>query len=333
VHGVRAVQITEFGGPEVLTLVETRSPTPPDGWVLIDVTSAGVNFADTHQAENSYLVPQQLPLIPGAEVVGRVRGGDLDGVRVVALLTGGGGYAEQAVAPSTSVFPIGEDIDDTTALALVLQGTTAWHLLRTSTAMRPGESVVVHAGAGGVGSLAVQLARQWGAGRVISTASSADKRDLAGRLGADAAVDVSRATTAAQVEETLLTANEGRQVDIVLEMTGGVVFDGSLRALAPLGRLVCYGMASRTPPTPVDPRRLMATSTTVSGFWLAQVAQRQEALGPAMEELLSLVRAGRLTGVTGGRYPLAEVARAHLDLRGRRTVGKLVLDVGSSTQS
>jgi NADPH2:quinone reductase len=333
VRDVRAVQITEFGGPEVLTSVETESPTPPEGWVLIDVTSAGVNFTDTHQADNSCPTPQRLPLIPGAEVVGRVRGGDLDGTRVVALLTRGGGYAEQAVAPSSAVFPIGKDIADATALALVMQGTTAWHLLRTSTAMRPGETVVVHAGAGGVGSLAIQLARQWGAGRVITTASSEDKRDLATKLGADVAVDVSQATTAAEVEDTLLAANEGRRVDVVLEMTGGVVFDGSLRTLAPMGRLACYGMASRTPPTPVDSRRLMAISATVSGFWLVHHAERPEALGPAMEELLSLVRAGRLTGVAGGRYPLAEAARAHADLRARRTVGKLVLDVTPSGAS
>ncbi len=323
------MQITQFGGPEVLTLVETEPPRPAEGRRLIDVTTAGVNYADTHQAENSYLAPQTLPLIPGAEVVGRVRGGDLDGTRVAALLLGGGGYAEQALATDELVFPIGEDVDDGTALGLVLQGTTAWHLLRTCAALRPGESVVVHAGAGGVGTLAVQLAKQWGAGRVIATASTPDKRELATRLGADVAVDVSTATTAAEVEQLLREANEGRRVDIVLEMTGGVVFDGSLQALAPLGRLICYGMASRTPPTPVDPRLLMATSTSVSGFWLAHAARRPGGLAPAIEELLSLVRAGRLTVVTGGRYPLRDAARAHTELRARRTVGKLVLDVAA----
>ena len=327
---MRAVQISEFGGPEVLTLAEVEPPTAPEGWVLIDVAAAGVNYADTHQAEDSYLAPQRLPLIPGAEVVGRVRGGDLDGTRVVALLAGGGGYAEQAIAPLEMVFPIGDHLDDTTALALVLQGTTAWHLLRTCAALRPGESVVVQAGAGGVGSLAVQLARQWGAGRIIASASSVDKRELATRLGADVAVDISRVATAGEVEHILRDANEGRRVDVVLEMTGGVVFDGSLQALAPLGRLVCYGMASRTLPTPLDPRRLMASSATVTGFWLVHAAKRPGGLGPAMEELLSLVRAGRLTGVTGGRYPLPEAARAHVDLRARRTVGKLVLDVAAT---
>ena len=321
------MQITQFGGPEVLTVRDIEPPTPQPGWVLLDVSAAGVNYADTHQIENSSLTPQRLPLIPGAEVVGQVRGGDLDGTRMVALLTGGGGYAEQAVAPTATVFPIGDDLDDTTALALVLQGTTAWHLLRSCARLHLGDSVVVHSAAGGVGTLAVQLARQWGAGRVIATASGPDKCELAARLGADATVDVSRARSAAAVEEALRTANDGRGVDIVLEMAGGIVFDGSLRALATGGRLVCYGMASRIPPDPVDSRRLMATSTTVSGFGLAQELRHPGSFTPPMEELVSLVRARRLTVVPGGRYPLAAAGRAHAALRSRRTSGKLVLDV------
>lgn len=322
---VRAVQITEFGGPEVLRLVDVDQPAPRAGQVLIDVSAAGVNYADTHQTQDSYLAPQSLPLIPGAEVVGRVRGGDLDGTRVVALLTGGGGYAEQALAPVDTTFPIGDDIDDTTALALVLQGTTAWHLLRTCADLRPGESVVVHAAAGGVGSLAVQLARQWGAGRVIATASSVDKRAVAEALGAHVAVDVSGATTADQVRDLLTEANHGRAVDVVLEMTGGVVFDGSLAALAPFGHLVCFGAASRTPPAPVEPHRLMASSRSVIGFWLVHATRRPGGLAPAMEELLSLVRAGRLKAVPGGEYLLDDAARAHADLLARRTLGKLIL--------
>ncbi len=324
---MHAVQITEFGGPEVLRPAEIDPPRPADGQVLIDVDSAGVNYADTHQAENSYLAAQTLPLVPGAEVVGRARGGAFDGSRVVALLAGGGGYAEQAVAHPAATFRVPDGVDDTGALALVLQGTTAWHLLRTCAALRPGESVVVHAAAGGVGSLAVQLARQWGAGRVIATASSEHKRELAVRLGAHCAVDVSALDSAEEVQAALRAANGGKDVDVVLEMIGGHVFDGSLAALAPLGRLISYGMASRIPPTPVDPRRLMATSRAVSGFWLVHALRLPGGLAPAMEELFSLVRAGRLEVVSGGHYPLAEAARAHQDLRARRTAGKLVLDV------
>ena len=261
---MRAIQITEFGGPEVLRLAQVPDPVATGGLVPIDVDSAGLNYADTHQVEDSYLAAQQLPLIPGAEVVGRTP----DGRRVVALLAGGGGYAEKALAHPSVVFDLPDDVDDATGLALVLQGTTAWHLLRTCAHLAPGESVVVHAAAGGVGTLAVQLARQWGAGRVIATASSPAKRDLALSLGAHEAVDVSTALTADEVRDLLVEANEGRQVDVVLEMTGGVVTDGSLAALAPFGRLCLFGMASRTPPAPVDASALMATSRAVIGFWL-----------------------------------------------------------------
>ena len=255
-------------------------------------------------------------------------GRDPDGRRVVALLAGGGGYAEKALAHPAVTFPLPDAVDDLTALALVLQGTTAWHLLRTSAHLRLGESVVVHSGAGGVGSLAVQLARTWGAGRVIATASSPEKRDLALSLGAHVAVDVS-GLDAQGVREALVEANGGRPVDIVLEMTGGPVFDGSLAALAPFGRLVTYGLASRRSPAPVKPGELLGTSRAVIGFWLVHCLRRPEGLGPAMDELLSLAASGGLRVVDGGHYPLAEARRAHEDLRSRRTTGKLVLDVGS----
>jgi NADPH2:quinone reductase len=321
---MRAIQITEFGGPEVLTLADVPDPVPSGPMVPIDIHTAGINYADTHQAENSYLAPQQLPLIPGAEIVGT----DPDGRRVVALLAGGGGYAEKALAHPSATFPVPDAVDDLTALALVLQGTTAWHLLRTSAHLRSGESVVVVSGAGGVGSLAVQLARAWGAGRVIATASTADKCDQARQLGAHVAVDVS-GLAADAVREQLVAANDGQPVDIVLEMTGGAVFDGSLAALAPFGRLVTYGLASREAPTRVAPTALMATSRAVIGFWLMHSLRRPGGLGPAMEELLSLASSAGLVAIDGGHYPLADARRAHEDIRSRRTVGKLVLDVGS----
>ena len=320
---MRAIIIEEFGGPEVLQLGELPDPVATGDLVVIDVDCAGVNFADTHQVENSYLAPQQLPMVPGAEVVGRTS----DGRRVVALTVGGGGYAEKVLAHPSVVFDLPDAVDDVTALALVLQGTTAWHLLRTSAHLSPGESVVVHAAAGGVGSLAVQLAKRWGSGRVIATASTADKRDLALSLGADVAVDVSTATTAEQVCERLVEANEGRLVDVVLEMTGGVVTDGSLAALAPFGRLCVFGLASRTPPALIDPGSLLATTRAVVGFWLVHALRRPGGLRVAMEELLSLAQSGALKAVDGGHYPLAGAADAHRALRSRGTVGKLVIDV------
>jgi NADPH2:quinone reductase len=322
---VRAVQITAFGGPEVLNLTEVEEPVPQPGQVAIDVHSAGVNYADTHQTEDSYLAPQPLPLIPGSEVVGRERGTPA-GRRVVAV-TGTGGYAEVALAQAALTYPIDDALTDAQALALIVQGTTAWHLLRTCTHLAPGESIVVHSGAGGVGSIAVQLARAWGAGRIIATASGTDKCALAEKLGADVAIDISAATDAAQVSEALRAANGGRGVDVVLEMCGGAVFDGSLAALRPLGRLAVFGMASRGKSTPVAAAALMSSSRSVTGFWLKHAMARDGGLAPAMEELTSMVRAGRLDLIHGGTYPLAEAGRAHAELLSRRTVGKLVLEV------
>jgi NADPH2:quinone reductase len=185
---MRAVQISEFGGPEVLREADLPVPEPGPGHVLIEVRRAGVNFADTHQRTDSYLSRSRLPFVPGTEVAG-VRADT--GERAVAL-TGTGGYAQYAVAPEAQTFPIPDGVDDETALALVVQGLTAWHLYATSTSLRPGESVVVHAGAGGVGSLALQLGGHFEAGRVIATASSEDKRQLCLELGADVAIQLPR---------------------------------------------------------------------------------------------------------------------------------------------
>src|ERR671916_1119852 len=263
---MRAVQITRFGGPEVLDVVDLPDPTPGDGQQLFDVSTAGVNYADTHQIENSYLAAQQLPLVPGAEFVGTPAGGGPRGVG----LPDGGGYAEKVAAHPRLTWQVPDGVTDEQALAVVLQGSTAWHLLRTSAHLAAGETVVVIAGAGGVGSLAVQLAKRWGAGRVIATASSPEKRELAERLGADATVDPALAGDGPKpFTAALREANGGKPVDIVLEMTGGNVFTGSLSALAPFGRLVTYGMAAREETTSVPPGMLLQKSRAVVGFWLA----------------------------------------------------------------
>jgi len=314
---VRAVQITVFGGPEVLQLTELPDPRPAPGQTLIDVNRSGINYADTHHVENSYLTPAKLPLVPGAEVAGRTA----DGRRVVALV-GEGGYAERALAPDNLTFDIPEGTTDGQALALVSQGLTAWHLLRTSTRMADGETVVVHAAAGGVGSLLVQLAKRWGAGRVIATASTEGKRQLALDLGADVALDGSPD----RLNDRLREANEGRGVDIVLEMVGGPVFDASIAALGRFGRIAFYGMASRTPPTPVEPARLMARSQSVIGFWLVDCLRQAGMLAEPLAELFELTAAGELRPVIGGEYGLSEVAAAHRALRSRSTIGKLLLD-------
>jgi NADPH2:quinone reductase len=314
---MRAVQITEFGGPEVLRLTELPEPVAKKGQLLIDVSAIGVNFADTHSVEDSYISQSTLPMVPGGEVVGRTA----DGRRVVAL-TATGGYAQKAVAWENMALDVPDGVSDGDALALVVQGLTAWHLLRTSGRMARGETVVVHAAAGGTGSLAVQLAKHFGAGRVIATASSKEKRDLALELGADVAVEAD----AEGLKERLIEANGGRKVDLVLEMTGGQVFDESLTALAPFGRLVAYGMASRTQPKPISAPALMAHSTAVVGFWLMHCVGNPALHAEPMAELLGMVADGTLRPLVGEAYPLSEAARAHQDLRARRTTGKLVLD-------
>jgi NADPH2:quinone reductase len=313
---MRAIQITEFGGPEVLTLTDLPDPQPAGGAVVCEVDSAGVNYADTHQVEDSYLSRTTLPLVPGTEVVGRLP----DGRRVAAFAMGGG-YAEKALVHPGQAFPLPDGVSDGQALSLMVQGLTAWHLLRTSTHLAPGESVVVHAAAGGVGTLAVQLAKAWGAGRVIGVASSPDKRALAEHLGADATVDAGEA----DLKGALEAANGGRKVDVVLEMVGGPTFDASLAALAPFGRLATFGMASRTAPSPVDPGALMGRSRAVVGFWLAHCFARPEMLGPPMAELLAMVEAGTLVPQVGGTYALEDARAAHEDLLARRSTGKLIL--------
>ncbi|MDX6672231.1 MAG: NADPH:quinone reductase [Solirubrobacteraceae bacterium] len=314
---MRAIQIREFGGPEVLELLDLPTPEPGDGEVLIRVSRVGMNYADTHQRQNDYLAKYELPLIPGGEVAG-VR--EDTGERVVAL-TGLGGYAEYATAPEALTFPIPEGVDDGTALALIVQGLTAWHLYRTCAHVQPGESVLVHAAAGGVGSLAVQLGKPMGAGRVIASASTPEKRELALELGADAAIDVDPEGMKERIEE----ANGGAKVDAVFEMVGGETFDQSLAALAPFGRLVAYGIASRQPNT-VQSGALMRKSRAVVGFWLMHCIGRPEMLDEALADLFERVRRGELRAHVGATYPLTDAARAQVDIAERRTTGKVLLD-------
>jgi NADPH2:quinone reductase len=312
---MRAIQLTEFGGPETLVVREVPDPQPGPGQQVFDVLAAGINYADTHQTEDSYLAKQELPLIPGSEAVLRAPGGG----RLLGLL-GGGCYAQRVAADPHRLFPIPDGVSDGAALTTLVQGSTAWHLLHTSTHLQPGETVVVHAGAGGVGTIAIQLAKRAGA-RVIATASSESKRALTLELGADAAVD----STEPELTDALRGANGGQGVDVVLEMTGGAVFDQSLAALAPLGRLAVFGLAGRRPPTPVVPAALMARSTAVIGFWLVHIVQRPALFAAAVTELLDLLARGELRAIVGAQYALDQAADAHRALLDRSSVGKLVL--------
>jgi NADPH2:quinone reductase len=312
---VKAIQIEEFGGPEVLKVVEVPDPDPADGHVVVDVARAGMNFADTHAIRNDYLAEQSLPLIPGGEVSGRTA----DGRRVAALM-GNGAYAEKVTVPEAFLVPLPDEVNDEQAAALLLQGLTAHALLHYCAHVEEGETVVIEAAGGGTGSLAVQLAKRAGA-KVIALASSEDKRALAERLGADATAD----SRADDLKEAILEANGGERVDVVLHMSG-TGFEPELHALGMLGRMVAFGNAARHP-NEVKTNYLLQTSKSVIGFWLvALIAQKRDLIQSMIAELLGMVASGELEVVIGGVYPLSEAARAHTEMQERRTSGKLLLD-------
>jgi NADPH2:quinone reductase len=314
---MKAVQCKRFGGPEVLESAEVAEPVAGAGQLLVAVSAAGVNFADTSRIAGSYRPAPELPFVPGTEVVGRSG----DGRRVLAPIFGGGGFAERAVVDAADAVEVPDAVGDAEALALLVQGLTAWHVLKSSARMSAGETVVVNAAAGGVGSLALQLARHFGARRVIATASTQAKRDLALALGADAAVS----GHADGYADRVLDANDGRPVDVVLDSIGGKVFSAGLDVLANFGRLVTFGNASREGRTPVDPGELADGNKTVSGFWLRPALTVPGAYAEPLTEMFALVAAGTLKPLVAASYPLADARRAFEDLLARATTGKITL--------
>ena len=313
---MKAIQITEFGGPEVMQLVDLPDPIAAPDQVLINVSAIGLNFADTVQIRNQYVTQQKLPLIPGLEVVGTTS----EGKRVLASISEGA-YAQKVVAHKSAAMEIPEGVSDEAALAMLVQGTTAWHILKTFGHLVPGESVVVHAGAGGVGSVAIQLAKMWGA-RVIAVTSSDEKSALAKSLGADVTVDAKSANLA----QAMLDANNGKPVDLVLEMVGGKTFDASLEVLAPFGRVIVYGMASGEMATPVNSISLLGSNKTITGFWLGHCFGKKELLDDVIAQLFILIKNGKLKPIIGATFPLSKAGDAHRAIVGRGTTGKITLD-------
>lgn len=312
---MKAIQLREFGGADAFEYVELDDPTPGEGEVLVEVARSGVNFADTHSTRNDYLAEQELPLVPGAEISGRTP----DGRRVVALV-GNGGYAEKVAVPESSLIPLPDEVDDEVGAAALLQGLTAMALVKRSARIEAGETLLVEAAAGGTGTLAVQIAKAAGA-RVIGMASSAEKRELVEGLGADATVD----SQSSDLRAAILEANDGKKVDAVLHMSGGSNFDAEFAALAPLGRLVVFGNASREA-REVNTGALLQSSRAVIGFWLVHVLARRDLAVPLIGELLGALATGALRVTVGGVYALSEAALAHQALESRASTGKLLLD-------
>lgn len=312
---MKAIQIDEFGGPEVLDYRDVPDPSPKLAEIVVNVKRSGINFADTHASRNDYLAEQTLPLIPGAEIAGQTN----DGRRVVALL-GSGGYAEKVAIPQAQLIELPEGVDYDQAAGGLLQGLTAMALVHRCARIEPGETIVVEAAAGGTGSLSVQLAKRAGA-KVIGLASSAEKRELVQSLGADATVD----SRAEDLGEAIREANDGQRVDAVLHMSGGAAFDAEMGVLAPLGRMVVFGIASREQ-REISTASLLRGSKAVIGFWLAHLLTRPDLLVPMIGDLLGAIAKDELQVTIGEVYPLSEARRAHEDLIARRTTGKLLLD-------
>jgi len=312
---MRAIEVKEFGGPEVMELVEAPDPKPAEGEVVVQVARAGINFGDTHATRDDYLAKQELPLIPGGEIAGRTPDG-----RRVASFVPSGGYAQKVAVPEPWLVPVPDEISDDVAAALLVQGLTAHALVHRCAQLQEGETVVIEAAGGGTGTLAVQLAKRAG-GTVIALASSEEKRELATRLGADATVD----SRSDDLKEAILEANGGHPVDAVLQMSGGQAFEASLRTLAPFGRMVVFGIASREV-NQVDTGHLLRNSRAVIGFWLVHLVSRPDLVGPMIADLFGAVAGGELEVVVGEVYPLSEAHRAHEDIVARRSHGKLLLD-------
>jgi NADPH:quinone reductase len=321
---VHAIQITETGGPDVLRLAELPDPEPGPGQVLVEVAAAGVNYVDTYHRSGTY--PMPLPFIAGMEGAGIVTAvgpgvGDIAVGDRVAWATNLGSYAEQAVVAADQAVPVPEGVDLKIAAGSLLQGMTAHYLIRSVHSVQPGETVLLHAAAGGVGLVLTQLATARG-GRVIGTVSTAEKEQLARVAGATEVIRYTEIEDLAK-EVRRLTGEQG--VAAVYDGVGASTFDASLASLRPRGMLALYG-ASSGPVPPVDPQRLnLAGSVFLTRPKLADYVASREELTWRAGEVFSAIQDGSLRITIGDQYPLAEASRAHQDLQSRRTTGKLLL--------
>ncbi|QUH01686.1 quinone oxidoreductase [Saccharopolyspora erythraea] len=320
---MRAIRVQANGGPEVLKLAEIEDPSPGPREVLIDVAAAGVNFIDTYQRSGVYDLA--LPFTPGSEGAGTVAevGSEVTGFAAgdrVAWAMVPGGYAERAVIPVDKLVRVPDGVDDRTAAAALLQGMTAHYLVTSTYPVKTGDTALVHAAAGGMGLLLTQLVKALG-GNVIGTVSTPEKEKLAREAGADEVIRYTEADVAEEVRDL----TDGRGVDVVYDGVGKSTFDASLASLRPRGLLALFG-ASSGPVPPQDPQRLNSGgSLFLTRPSLAHHILTAEELAWRSGELFEWIGNGTLRITVGGSYPLADAHRAHEDLEGRRTTGKLLL--------
>ena len=327
---MKVAQLHRYGGPEVLVYEDAPDPKAGAGEVLIKVESASVNFADVVRRNNDpYPFPSPLPFIPGSEVAGVVEAVG-EGVTNVAVGTkvfaslengGAGGYAQYAVAKAAKVIALPEGLSPDQACSLVVAGMTALQTLTDCAHLQPGESVLIQAAGGGVGTYAVQLAKELGAGKVIAAASTPAKRELALKLGADHAIDY----TAPDWVKELRDLTGGKGVDVVLEATGGDILNQSIQAMGPFGRIVVFGAASRDR-KPVNPYAMLGLNQSLITYYVGGWFQSrpQQAIA-ALLRLIGFIKSGKIHVQIGHTLPLSQAAEAHKILAARGSAGKIIL--------
>ena len=332
---MKAVQIKEFGSAEVLQYTTIEQPQPQAGEILIKVEAASVNYSDTSRRANaSYPFPTPLPFIPGSEVAGTVAAlgeGVIEpsiGTPVFALVgNGASGYAQYAVTPATQVIPMPPTVTSEQAAAIPVAGTSAVLIMREVAKLQQGETILIQGAAGGVGSYAVQIAKILGARQIIGATSSSAKFDSILANGADAVVDYSQPDWGQQVRKL----TDGRGADVILEMRGGDGFIQNIQCLAPFGRIVVYGMASRQPLV-FDEQSITqffydpSLNQSIHVFNLGLFfGMKPEVAGEAMGDLIGLVASGQINVQVDTVLPLSYAAEAHRMMEAGQTTGKIVL--------
>lgn len=330
---MRAIQLNQFGAPEVLTVVDAPMPTPNPGQVLVKLSVAGVNFAETLMRENRYAFTPPLPCILGSEAVGTIYDaigntswsvGQRVAVPLFAVGQYFGGYAEYAAIDAAGLVAIPDAVSDEAACALQVQGLSALALTRHADVK--GKTVLVNAAAGGVGTLLIQLLKLAGASKVIAASSSAEKHALTLSLGADVAVDY----TSEKWTDDVLAATNGAGPDVIFESAGGTVTTDSLKVLAQNGVLVIFGALNIQSFQLGVPEllQLIFKNQAVKGFAVAPMLT-PEVLREDLTHLFELVAKAALHVHIGGSYPLSEIVEAHRALGSRKTMGKVVLHVAA----
>ncbi|MGD6844549.1 quinone oxidoreductase family protein [Bacillus infantis] len=322
---MKAIHVTKYGGSENMILAEAERPVPAAGEVLIKVKAASVNFADI-KARYGKKGGGPLPYIPGIDCTGTIEAlgngvkGLIPGQRVIAFPSKGS-YAEYAVAPAMLTFPIPINISDIQAAAFPIAGITSLKLLEEVARIQHGETVLIHAGAGGVGTTAIQLARILGAGKVIATAGSPEKTAYAMEAGADYAACYTKEDFQVKVMEW----TEGKGADVILDSVAGAVTEKSLDCLAPFGRIVNFGNASGKAGT-VQTSDLHSSCRSLLGFSFGMVRKKKPHLVKASaEKIIGLLETGRLRMRIGKTFSLAEAAEAHNWIESRQSMGKTIL--------